>query len=134
MAFKLNQRSYLSCNHIFASVLNRYPWASAPLILPLSLNIFITSAIGRMYGHIVFGLCTCVNSNIRTCMILFDLGRLHFHQYWLLGSNQRIVAEGSKVKIIITHGTILGSVPSLSRRNNLITLCKQDILSPANEI
>ena len=57
MAFKLNQRSSLSWNHIFASVLNPYPWASAPLILPLSLNIFITSAIDRMPGRIVFGLC-----------------------------------------------------------------------------
>ena len=35
---------------------------------------------------------------------------------------------------IIPHGTVLGSVPSLSRRNNLIILCKQDILSRANEI
>ena len=40
----------------------------------------------------------------------------------------------SKVEIIIPHGTVLGSVPSLSRRNNLIILCKQDILSRANEI
>ena len=40
----------------------------------------------------------------------------------------------SKVEIIIPHGTVLGSVPSLSCRINLIILCKQDILSRANEI
>ena len=45
-----------------------------------------------------------------------------------------IVVEVSKVKIIIPHGTVLGSEPSLSRRNNLIILCKQDILSRANDI
>ena len=35
---------------------------------------------------------------------------------------------------MILNGTVQGPEPSLSRRNNLIILCKQDILSRANEI
>ena len=52
MALKLNQRSFYSWNHIFASVLNPYPWASVPLISPLSVSIFIT--LGIKYSECVY--------------------------------------------------------------------------------
>ena len=38
----------------------------------------------------------------------------------------RFKPSSQRLKLNILHGTALGSVPLLSRRNNLIVLCKQD--------
>ena len=63
---KLNQRSWLSWNHIFASILKCVPMDKPDGIQPhqfrLFSKLFITPAVGRVRGHIVFGFCVLAYS------------------------------------------------------------------------
>ena len=71
-----------------------------------------------MPGHIVFGLCILAYS------------RTYVHDPVRLRSSTLssvLAPRGQRLKSYILQGTVLGSVPLLSRRNNLIILCRQDI-------